>query len=251
MSLNIINIKKLNLCLVCASEYLQHFHLNIHYKSEKTNIISNALSWLASHEYQLKFNESSFDILHLFFISIYVNILVKMSFNFCQCILDRYIKKSHWQQIINIIQHNNALDSGNAATLSYMCIQELLYYKDIKKRHQLCIFTYLYEEVFILAHNFMNHLRYVHIHEKLTDNLYLSDLSKHLHEYIHHCSQCQLMQTLEYSSYEFMQSIFMSSWLFHILTIDFILILFTLSDRHNTIFFIIDKFSKTVIFISR
>ena len=43
-SLNIVNINKLNLHLICISEYLQHFSLNIHYKSGKINIISDALS---------------------------------------------------------------------------------------------------------------------------------------------------------------------------------------------------------------
>ena len=242
----------MNLHLIYASEYLQCFCLDIHYKSEKTNIILNALSWLASHEYQLESDESSLDVLHSSSVSIYVNTLIKMSFKFHQCILDRYIKKSHWQWVIDMIQHNDVLNSSNATTLPYVCIWGLLYYKDIEKKHQLCISTYLYEEVFVLAHNFMNHFRYVHMHERLTDNLYLSDLSKHLYEYIHHCSHCQLMQTSRHSSYEFMQSIFTSLWSFHILTIDFILILPASGspDNYNIIFSVTDKFSKTVIFIS-
>ena len=51
LNLNIINIEKLNLYFVCASKYLQHFCLNIHYKSSKINIIFNVLLQLASHEY--------------------------------------------------------------------------------------------------------------------------------------------------------------------------------------------------------
>ncbi len=47
-SLNITVMKKLNLCLIQASEYLQCFHLNIHYKPKKSNIISDALFWLSS-----------------------------------------------------------------------------------------------------------------------------------------------------------------------------------------------------------
>jgi len=43
-SLNITAVKKLNLYLIQASEYLQCFCLNVHYKSEKSNIISDALS---------------------------------------------------------------------------------------------------------------------------------------------------------------------------------------------------------------
>ena len=47
-SLNIINIKKLNLCLICVFKYLQHFHLDVWYKSGKTNIVLNTLSQLTS-----------------------------------------------------------------------------------------------------------------------------------------------------------------------------------------------------------
>jgi len=43
-SLNITVMKKLNLYLIQTSKYLQCFHLNIHYKSEKLNIILDALS---------------------------------------------------------------------------------------------------------------------------------------------------------------------------------------------------------------
>ena len=87
------------------------------------------------------------------------------------------------------------------------------------------------------------------MHKHLIDNLYLSDLLKHLHEYIHHCLQCQLMQTFKYNFYEFMQFIFTSLWLFYVFMIDFMLVLFTLSDRHNIIFSVTDKFSKMIIFI--
>jgi len=42
-SLNITAVKKLNLYLIQASEYLQCFYLNIHYKFERSNIILDAL----------------------------------------------------------------------------------------------------------------------------------------------------------------------------------------------------------------
>ncbi len=48
-SLNITVMKKLNLHLIQTSEYLQCFYLNIHYKSEKLNIILDALSQLLSN----------------------------------------------------------------------------------------------------------------------------------------------------------------------------------------------------------
>ncbi len=41
-----ILIKKQNLYLMHASKYLQHFNLNIHYKSKKQHIVLNILSRL-------------------------------------------------------------------------------------------------------------------------------------------------------------------------------------------------------------
>ena len=103
----------------------------------------------------------------------------------------------------------------------------------------------------MLAHDFMNHFDYAYIHEWLTDILYLLNLLKHLYDYIHHCSQCQYMQTSRHKFYESMQVIFTFSWSFHILIINFILVLLiSLSlDNYDIILLVISKFSKTVIFI--
>jgi len=67
-SLNTTAVKKLNLRLVRASEYLQRFQLKIQYKPGKTNIIPDALfrlfssnnvhKRLASREYQPESDES-------------------------------------------------------------------------------------------------------------------------------------------------------------------------------------------------
>ena len=150
-----------------------------------------------------------------------------------------------------MINWNNTL-SKIITTLLYMQIQKLLYYNDIKKSYCLCIFTYLYEEVFMLAHDVMKHLNYNYIHEWLTDNFYLLNISKHLYNFIWHCLQCQNIQTLQHCFYELMQFIFTSLQLFYIFTINFILVLLisSQSDNYNMILSIIDKFSKTVMFIS-
>ena len=41
-------IDKMNLQLVCISEYLQRFHLDVQHKAGKVNIVSDALSQLVS-----------------------------------------------------------------------------------------------------------------------------------------------------------------------------------------------------------
>ena len=151
-SLNTVNIEKLNLCLMWTSEYLQHFCLNVHYKSGKTNIILDVLFCLVSWDYQFELNELSLDVLHISIIFIYTNNLVKISLKFHQYILHNYFIELCWQCIVNMIKWNDVFDSENTVTLFYTCIQNLLYYKNFKKSYWLCIFTYLYEEIFVLVH---------------------------------------------------------------------------------------------------
>lgn len=205
-SLNTVDVEKLNLRLVRASEYLQRFRLDVRYKPGKANIVPDALSRLASREYQPESDESSLDALHSSTIPTYANVLVEMSPEFRQRVMDGYTTEARWQRISDMITRNDALDT-NAAALPYTRIRGLIYYKDIEKGHRLCIPSYLYGDVFTLAHDSMGHPGYARTHERLTDSLYLPDLSKHLHEYIRHCPQCQLMQTPHHSPYGSMQPI--------------------------------------------
>lgn len=244
-SLNTTAVEMLNLWLVHVSEYLQWFCLNIHYKPDLTNIVPDTLSCLTSHEYWPESDKFTLNTLHAFTVSMYTNTLVELSFKFQTRVLEDYTTKTHWQHMTNMIWQNDVLNS-NTTKLLYTWIQGLLYYKNIKKGYCLCISTSLYKKVFIIAHNFMKHHRYTHTHKWLMNNLYLSDLSKHLHKYVCYCLQCQLMQTPHHWSYESMQSIIMPSQSFHVITIDFILKLLTslLSEKFDTVLSVTDKFSK-------
>lgn len=250
-SLITTSIKKLNLWLIQASEYLQQFCLNIHYKPERTNTISNTLFRLASCDYLSETDESSLDALHAAAVPTYFNTLIELSFAFRQRILDGYVLKGWWKWINIMIHHNNALNIDmNAASLSYTMVWGLIYYKNIEQGYQLCIPAILYKKVFELAHNFMRHSGYVCMHKWLIDSLYLLNLFKHLHKYIHHCLQCQLMQTPHHCSYKAMQFILTPSRPFHIIIIDFILTLPQSTEGFNIIMSVTDKFSKAVTFIS-
>ena len=59
-----------------------------------------------------------------------------------------------------------------------------------------------------------------------------------------------LMQTPQHLLYELMQLILTSLQSFHVITIDFILILLLSSEEFDSVMLITDKFSKTVILIS-
>jgi len=106
-SLNTIAVKKLNLRLVRASEYLQRFQLKIQYKSEKINIIPDVLfrllssnnvhEWLASREYQLKSDESILKALQAnVSTTTYAETLMKVSSELQQRLKNNYTKESRW-----------------------------------------------------------------------------------------------------------------------------------------------------------
>ena len=62
-SLNTTSVEKLNLCLICVSEYLQHFQLDVHYHPGKSNVVPDALSHLANQEITPN-TETTLDVLH-------------------------------------------------------------------------------------------------------------------------------------------------------------------------------------------
>jgi len=138
----------------------------------------------------------------------------------------------------------------DAAKLSYRIIQDLIYYKDIEQNYWLCILSFFHQKVFFLMHDFMSHSKYVKIHEKLTEELYIYNLLKYLHNYIHHCLQYQVIQMSHHKLYKSLQSILTSLWSFHTITVNFILALSETSESYKSIILIIDKISKAVSFIS-
>ncbi len=179
-SLNTIAVKKLNLRLVRASEYLQRFWLKIQYKSEKTNIIPDVLfrllssnnvhKWLASREYQPESDESILKALQAnVSTATYAETLMKVSLELQQRLKNSYAKESRWGWILKMLNDNNTLGL-NAAKLPYELKNGLVYYKDIEKRPCLCIPHSLHNEVFKLAHDEIRHSEYTW-HEFLNKTL--------------------------------------------------------------------------------
>jgi len=106
-SLNTITVKKLNLRLVRASEYLQRFQLKIQYKSGKTNIISDTLfrlfssnnvhEQLASREYQPESDESILKALQANVSTVtYAETLMNVLPELQQRLKNSYTKESRW-----------------------------------------------------------------------------------------------------------------------------------------------------------
>ena len=147
-----------------------------------------------------------------------------------------------------MIKANDRLDD-NSVKLSYKLIENLLYFNDDEKGLRLYISSVMKAEIFKLAHDEMRHPRYARTHKRLTQDLYIYNMTIKLHEFIRHYPHCQLNQTPRHKLYDLLQLIFSSARPFHTLIIDFILALSKTIDEMNCAIKVIDKFSKTVTFI--
>jgi len=182
--------------------------------------------------------------------TVYIRILMKVLDQLWQNIKYKYVEESKWKYILQILKRNNTLRS-DVTRLLYEIRDNLIFYKDLKKELCLCILKSLYDRMFKIVYDDIDHSEYAQTHKKLIDLLYFYNLLKNLHKYIQHCSQCQLSQTLHYKSYDVLQLIITSSHSFYTLTINFILILsLSKSDKYNTIISVTDKFSKAITLIS-
>jgi len=93
---------------------------------------------------------------------------------------------------MEIVKRNNNLGE-NAAKLAYEVVDQVLYFKDDEQGLRLYIPTTAIEaEVFKLAHDEMGYPGYARTHERLTEGVYIYNMSKKLHEFIRHCPSCQL-----------------------------------------------------------
>lgn len=132
----------------------------------------------------------------------------------------------------------------------YKIVDDLLYFDDDERDLRLCILTAIETEVFKLTHDEIGYPDYTRTHERLTEGLYIFNITTKLHEFIRYCFYCQLNQISRYKLYNFLQSILIFARLFHIFIIDFIFAFskfLPLSNEYDYILLIIDKFFKAVI----
>ena len=101
----------------------------------------------------------------------------------------------------------------------------MLYFDDDERGLRLVIPTAMEGEVFQLAHDEMGHPGYARTNERLTEGLYMYNMSTKLHEFIRHCPQCQVNQVPRHRPYGALQPVFSPARPFHTLIIDFILAL--------------------------
>lgn len=246
-SLNTVSTEKLNLRLVRASEYLQRFRLDVRYKPGKANVVPDALSRLASRD--CRPNQDSEGELDALAVKCFPVSLVEMSQSFRERLIAGYQEEPRWSRVMDMVKQNKDLGE-NAAKLAYEVVGQVLYFRDDEQGLRLCIPTSAIEaEVFKLAHDEMGHPGYARTHEKLTEGVYIHNMSKKLHEFIRHCPNCQLNQTPRHQPYGSLQPILTPARPFHTITIDFILALPLTAEGYDCIMSATCTLSKAVTLI--
>jgi len=111
--------EKQNLCLMCASKYLQHFNLNICHKPEKQHIVSDTLLQLASTMLpETDIKESKLDTLFVVN-TLFVETYAEMLDEFQKCLIQGYNEDSAWHYTINVLNKNKNNDSENTVNLLF------------------------------------------------------------------------------------------------------------------------------------
>ena len=110
---------------------------------------------------------------------------------------------------------------------------DIIYHVDIDSRRS-CIFITIKRKIFRLIHDQNQHSKIHWCYDKIFNTLYIFRFSRKIKKYIEHCFICQLTQIKRHRSYEKFMFITFVSRLFHIITIDFILIMF---DEMNIVMF--------------
>ena len=240
-----------NIRLIRASQYLFQFSLDVRHKSEKNNIVSDALSRLSSIDVSiLEIEYSKLDALFS-----YNTTLMKINEKFKDRIVRKYAENLKWKKHILLLNNNNKLKK-NAFDMFFVQEKNLIYYvnkwNDVKR---LCISKNCIKNILNIAHD-SDHSEYVKIHDIVTKSWYIHDLIKILRKYIQHCSKCLTCQVKRHKSYKFLQFIDLSSLFFCTITMNFVLALSyseTLDKvitSFNTMLIITNKFFKRILLIA-
>lgn len=127
--------------------------------------------------------------------------------------------------------------------------EDLLYHvNDFKIR--LTILKALKADIFKLAYR-SHYSEFHQIYQHIAESLYVRKLSNRLRKYIEHCSNCLLYQTRKHKSYEELQLIKIMNVSFHIINMNFVMILSMSLKDYECLLIITNKFFKRLIMISR
>jgi putative transposase len=242
-SLLTIFTNKMNLRLIRAFEYIQRFNLIIKHKSDKQDIVLNALSRLDSENNELTSDSKELNAL-------LITTLIEMNDDFRNKVISKYFSNLKWKKIQDTLEWNSSIK------LLFVIDNQLIYRIDqiviehVYESRKLCISANIVRDILHLTHFDNYYSEFVKCFDIVSSSWYIHELFKHLREYLRHCSQCQIFQIRRHKSYESLQSILMSKISFHILTMNFVLALsISHSNKFDSAMFITCKFFKRVTII--
>ena len=176
----------------------------------------------------------------------YMATLVEMSEEFRAQLLEGYSHNPTYQQIIKVLDKNDAIKPENRATLPFSCnVKGLIWHND--KTAWLCILdsNNLISNILKIAHTEAGHPGAAHTYERAASSWYICRLARNIRNYLRHCPQCRVYQTCQHPPYRSLQPIQSLPVPFHTIMINFILML-PKSGEFNAVMSVTDKFSKQI-----
>ena len=170
---------------------------------------------------QTKINKSSFVVIISRRFSI-ISTIISRRFFISTVFIDSEIADVDSKEFFDVF----VFESNSAyltSEIDFQLINDLFYH--VKKNYfKFCIFQNCVQEVLKLVHDDNFHANYHRVYARLKI-VYIRKLSRVLTLYIKHCSTCQLNQIKRHKSYEKLMSISSFHLFYHIIIIDFVLIL--------------------------
>ena len=246
ISLFTSSTNKLNFRFVRTSDYIQRFDLVIRHKSNKLHLVSDALFRLS-----IKTNTSNchFEEFEKELDVLYTTSLIEMSSEFKAKLIKEYSENSVWKKINKLIDVNKQNDVNFSFTKNNELIYKIDNHKMFFISQRLCISASFVKVIIEITHD-SNHSEFDRTYQIIVSFYYIKNLSSHIKNYLKHCSKCTINQTKRHKSYEVLQSILSLFVSFHIITIDFVLVMSLFHTDMNNVMTITCKFFKRIVIIS-
>ena len=152
-------------------------------------------------------------------------------------------------KIVNI-NLNDIIKDDFKAEIRFKHRNDLIYYIIENGRERLCVFNFMKQKIFIMIYDFIHHDDFHRTYDKIAPSIYIRHLFKYFRIYIAHCPNCQLNQIKKYFIYDELIPMITLIISFHIITMNFIIILSKIKKEYNMLLTIICKFIKRILLIS-
>lgn len=161
-----------------------------------------------------------------------------------------YALDSRTMALIDQIKENEA-QGENAADIPFEFENGILYAKSnaLHNSNRTVVPKALEGEIFNYADDQLGHQGYERNHERITANFYMFNISKKLRAYLYHCHLCRVSSTPRHQPYGNLQPILTPPYLFHTISIDFILALPRTPDLFDCALTVTNKLSKAITII--